>query len=553
MEENKSKDADFDFEINEDNEKKDENEVNEKVEVEDSSAEKKKKEDIIFESSGDTQSDIHETLEVDEALDNDDNLDEDLDEDFEIIESDEEFSEEINSYRKRKRLKLVIIAILVLIVCSAGCYFFIQQRALLDKFDASLHDNQYTLAKNIYREFMDSQKSEADSMVAAKVEEIYSRYYKGAIDLKKAESELDSVSKIKSGAREEISNMRALFAVIVSSQENFEKGKEAYEAGELKKSIIYFGKVIQKDAKYKEAQNRLKKISAEYRKEQIAKAEEFANDEDYNSAIKIMYDYLKLIANDKIAQKQLQTYKSAKLDLYISDIEDTVDIYTKKNDYVGAIKIVKNAITEYGEDKRLTTLFTSLKKDMYKEVDSFIESGRYTTAVSILKNYLKVVNDDSKATELIKKYSNKVSSGVYLSKVKPKSQEGKSYVITELQDYKDANGEKYEDVLEVVGYRNLESSGNRVIENNGYTKLTGTVGYVSSKDIKYYKEGEGRVIIYGDGKKLFTSDIMTEKTKNQKVDLNIKGYKSIKFAWEPINAKNVKMYSIVLGDFKFTK
>ena len=146
-----------------------------------------------------------------------------------------------------------------------------------------------------------------------------------------------------------------------------------------------------------------------------------------------------------------------------------------------------------------------------------------------------------------------MSSGVYLSKVKPKSQEGKSYVITELQDYKDANGQKYEDVLEVVGYRNLKSSGNRVIENNGYTKLTGTIGYVSSKDIKYYKEGEGRVIIYGDGKKLFTSDIMTEKTKNQKVDINIKGYKSIKFAWEPIDSKNVKMYSIVLGDFKFTK
>ena len=73
---------------------------------------------------------------------------------------------------------------------------------------------------------------------------------------------------------------------------------------------------------------------------------------------------IKLLANDKIAQRQLQTYKSAKLDLNISDIEDTVDLYTKKSDYVAAIKIVKNAITEYGEDKRLTSLFTSLKKDI---------------------------------------------------------------------------------------------------------------------------------------------------------------------------------------------
>ena len=44
--------------------------------------------------------------------------------------------------------------------------------------------------------------------------------------------------------------------VAVSKYHPVEAIKEAYEAGELKKSIIYFGKVIQKDAKYKEAQNR---------------------------------------------------------------------------------------------------------------------------------------------------------------------------------------------------------------------------------------------------------------------------------------------------------
>ena len=66
MEENKSKDADFDFEIEECTEEKVKDEVNEKFEVEDNSAEKNKKEDIIFESSDDSQSDVHDNLEVDE-------------------------------------------------------------------------------------------------------------------------------------------------------------------------------------------------------------------------------------------------------------------------------------------------------------------------------------------------------------------------------------------------------------------------------------------------------------------------------------------------------
>ena len=544
MKENKSKDTDFDFEIDDNDDVKVRDEDREKVKIKDNT---ETKDDIIFESSDDIKSDIHEDSEID------DKEKDDSEDDFEIIESDEEYNEQICTYRKNKRLKLVIISVIVLVLCSAGCYFFIQQRALLDKFDASLHDNQYNLAKTIYGEFMDSQKTEAELMVETKVDEIYNRYYKGTISLEKAEEELDLLSDIKSGARQKIRDMRVLFAVIVRSQGNYEKGKEAYEAGELKKSIIYYGKVIKQDAKYRDAQNNLKKISAEYRKGEIEKAEKYAADEDYNSAIKVMYGYLKLLANDKIAQRQLQTYKSAKLDLNISDIEDTVDLYTKKSDYVAAIKIVKNAITEYGEDKRLTSLFTSLKKELYKEVDNYIESGRYTTAVSILERYTKVIKDDSKATELINQYRKKVSSGVYLSKVKPKSKKGKSYVISELQNYKDASGQSYEDVLEVVGYRNLESSGSRVIENNGYTQLTGTIGYVSSKDIKYYKEGEGRIIISGDGKKLFTSEIMTEKSKNQKVNISIKEYKSITFAWEPADSKNVKMYSIVLGDFKFTK
>ena len=72
MEENKSKDADFDFEIDEGNETKVEDEGVEKVRVENSSAENKEKEDIIFESSDDSQSDVHDNLEVDEDLDNDD-------------------------------------------------------------------------------------------------------------------------------------------------------------------------------------------------------------------------------------------------------------------------------------------------------------------------------------------------------------------------------------------------------------------------------------------------------------------------------------------------
>ena len=132
-------------------------------------------------------------------------------------------------------------------------------------------------------------------------------------------------------------------------------------------------------------------------------------------------------------------------------------------------------------------------------------------------------------------------------------QEGKCYVIDEVSDYKDANDNSYESVLEVVGYRNLDTKGKLVYENKDYTTLTGSIGYVSSKDIEYYKEGSGKLFILGDGKIIFTSDEITEKSKNQQVNVDISSYKKITIEWKPTNANNVKMYSIVLGDFMFVK
>lgn len=477
----------------------------------------------------------------------------DEDEDFEIIEENDEIRENINNYRKRKRVKLTIIAIIVLVCCSAGCYLFIDQRAQLDRFDASLHSSKYTEAKELYKTLMDSQKSEADRMVESKIADIYKKYYKGGFTIEQSMTELDKMLEIDSGAREEINKMKELFAVLTKSEENFKKGKEAYGNGELKNSIVYYGKVVKKDAKYKSAQSSLKKIAAEYRKQQIDKAEEFVIDEDYDSAIKIMYDYLKLLATDKEAMKKLQEYKSAKLDLSISDIEDSVDVAVKKKDFIDAVEIVKNAIDEYGDDKRLIDMLPPLVSDMYNQVEEYVKTERYSSAVSILKSYLNIVGEDKKASGLVKEYASKVSKGEYLSSMKYESKEGKCYVIEDVSDYKDANGNVYEDVLEVVGYRNLDTKGKLVYENKGYTTLTGSIGYVSDEDIEYYKDGSGKLFILGDGNIIFTSDEVTESSKNQEVNIDISKYKKIILEWKPTNSNNVKMYNIVLGDFTFIK
>ena len=44
-----------------------------------------------------------------------------------------------------------------------------------------------------------------------------------------------------------------------------------------------------------------------------------------------------------------------------------------------------------------------------------------------------------------------------------------------------------------------------------------------------------------------------KESENENVDINIVNYSKITIEWKPTNPSNIKMYSIVLGDFKFEK
>lgn len=473
------------------------------------------------------------------------------DEDFEIIEEDESLLKENEVSRNRKRIKLILVAFVVLVICSVGCYTFIVKRAEQDKFEAALHNNQYSLAKDLYNDLMDSQKPDANEIIKNKISEIYDRYYKGTIDSKTAIEELKELKKISTGVESDINSQLKVFDRILVSEKQYEEGAKLYEDGKLKESIIAYNKVIPEDTNYKKAQTLLAKVASEYKKEQIEAADEYAAKDDYDNAIAIMNSCLKLLKDDEKISKQLQEYKSKKLSLNISDIFDLVKVQVNKDNYVEAIKLVNNSITEYGSDKRLVDKLEELKKAMFDEVTKYIESERYSMAVGILKSYRRIIVNDEKAEELIKKYSSKVKEGKKLSELEIIRENGKKYVIDKVGEYKDAKGAKYEDVIEVVGYRNLDTKGSMTIKNSGYKTLSGVIGYVSSKQISYYKNGKGKIYIYGDSSKIYESKVLSESSDNEEVDIDISKYGEIRIEWKPADEKDVKMYGIVLGDFNF--
>ena len=467
---------------------------------------------------------------------------------FEIIEEDQEYLRKKSIDTTKKMIRLVIVGLILMIACSLGCYTFIIKRAELDKFDSALHEGQYDSAAKIYQNLMDSQLSQADIMIVEKANKIYEKYSKSAIKSDKAVEEINKLQKISENDLKELQDMLKLYKRIIVSEEHFEKAIKAYEEMNYVEAITYFKKVIKEDSHFNTAQNQLKKVVGDYRKIRVEEAEKHAENEEYDKAITVMLDTLKVLGDDEQTNKQLQTYRSAKLSLEISDIMDTVDVYSKKKEYVNAIKVVKKAITTYGEDVRLLDMMSSLVDSMYKEVNKYIESKRYTVAVTMLKSYVRIVPDDSKAAELISKYASNVERGTYLSKLKWTSSEGKSYKIEDVANYTDAEGNKYESVIELAGYKNLDKTGSIVFDATNYKTLTGMIGYVNGEQISYYKEGKGIVRIYGDNKQIFKSEVLSEDGKTHEIDLDISAYKQIKITWSSADTKNIKTYGIVLGD-----
>ena len=117
-----------------------------------------------------------------------------------------------------------------------------------------------------------------------------------------------------------------------------------------------------------------------------------------------------------------------------------------------------------------------------------------------------------------------------------------------MANYTDAEGNKYESVVELAGYKNLDKTGSIVFDATNYKTLTGMVGYVNGEQIAYYKEGKGVIRIYGDNKQIFKSEVLSEEGKTQEIDLDISKYKQVKIAWSSADTKNIKTYGIVLGD-----
>lgn len=283
----------------------------------------------------------------------------------------------------------------------------------------------------------------------------------------------------------------------------------------------------------------------------------YFNEKDYNNAYK---NFINVIENDSYfddtTTKIDEMFNSEINNLNeeinnILVINDNSSDSDKLNIYKNALNHLINKKKELSFDISKSKLFNSIKDDLnIKIVDIYIllannekENNKYENAIKILNEGINYLNDyELNASKLIELQDE-------LNKMQPISLttlnaniEGSS--IKEEMAAFDINNNNYS---KSISFYKVNNSTITYDLNKEYKYLTGVINI--GKDVNTKKKNYGRIIIYGDSKKLYDSKDLTTKFKKIDLKLEIKDIKTLKIEYTISNNNSINKENISVAVF----
>ena len=232
-------------------------------------------------------------------------------------------------------------------------------------------------------------------------------------------------------------------------------------------------------------------------------------------------------------------------------INDNTNDSEKINIYKKALELLTKKKKELTFDISKSKSFNSIKEDInnnlvdiyLKIINEYISNNKINEATTLLNesiNYLN--NNELNASKLIEKRDE-------LNKIQPISLtdiegivEGSS--IKEELAISDINNDAYP--KSITFYKNSKTSITYNI-NGEYKYLSGIINICKEANEK--KKNYGKIIIYGDGKKLYDSNDLNTKFKKKSLKLNISDIKTIKIEYTISNSKSSTKSGVLVALF----
>ena len=248
--------------------------------------------------------------------------------------------------------------------------------------------------------------------------------------------------------------------------------------------------------------------------------------------------------NNEVKSLEDEVKKIIIIDENTSDT-DKIEIY--KN----ALNYITNKKKELSFDISKSKVFNNIKDDINNNlvniylniVNEYANNSKFNEAINLLNEAINLLNDHELNTnKLIEKRDE-------LNKMQPVSLtsingniDGTS--IKEELAVTDVNNDAY--ARAITFYKNNKSSITYEL-NKEYKYLSGVINIC--KEVNQKKKNYGRVIIYGDNKKLYDSSDLNTKFKKKELKLNIDDINTLKIEYTISNSSSINKDNILVALF----
>jgi len=223
------------------------------------------------------------------------------------IKEPKEFSK--HEYKKNKNKLMMGIISVILIVAIAAIYGISSNKT--NTFLDALDDKNYDEAREVYNKEIRGDIEEEKKLtekLEMKVDNIVGDFKANQISYDDAIKTLDEISNLgllKNKTRE----AKRDISDIAESRAYFKRASEFEKSGDYINALEEYNNVIEIDTEnYSNAQVKIEELSEVYKKEVLTKIEEFAENNDYKSAISLIDDALNIFPNDSNLVTKKRTY-----------------------------------------------------------------------------------------------------------------------------------------------------------------------------------------------------------------------------------------------------
>lgn len=313
---------------------------------------------------------------------------------------------------------------------------------------------------------------------------------------------------------------------LYNSKISYQKGIELFNKNDFSGAANSFSKVSEEDTWYDDAQNKLTESQEKLLEEKIKEIEQYLADGDYDSAQS---------AINELRNEELADEINKKLDEYETKIYESklakIDEYVSSGDMDAAKAYIESLGDGLSNEAqaRLNQAIKNKANDYITKADDALKSGERQGAYDMALMAQNLCPDDNEINKKVEYFKEYLPFELYLEKntlqvadyvrngMGGLELKGKSYIANDSSEQKNC--------LNIVSYFEQKMAYCQYNLNCEYNNISGKA--FIPKETKNYNQ-KGYFIIYGDGKKLYTSKNIMASTLPFDFNINVSNINILK-------------------------